>query len=62
MNDIQRTYLPAAGRDWALPLDDPFVKLLGGDAAKGGRSSFMRPSSALIVSSMSAVARARWQC
>jgi len=34
MNDIQRTYLPAAGRDWALPLYDPLVKLLGGDAAR----------------------------
>jgi ubiquinone/menaquinone biosynthesis C-methylase UbiE len=29
-----RTYLPAAGNDWALPLYDPFVKLLGGDAAR----------------------------
>ena len=34
MNDIQRTYLPAAGRDWALPLYDPLVKLLGADKAK----------------------------
>lgn len=32
--DIQRTYLPAAGHGWALPLYDPLVKLLGGDAAK----------------------------
>jgi len=32
--DAQRTYLPAAGRHWALPLYDPFVKLLGGDAAR----------------------------
>ena len=29
-----RIYLPAAGRDWRLPLYDPFVKLLGGDAAR----------------------------
>jgi ubiquinone/menaquinone biosynthesis C-methylase UbiE len=29
-----RTYLPAAGRDWALPLYDPIVRLLGGDAAR----------------------------
>lgn len=29
-----RTYLPAAGLDWLLPLYDPFVKLLGGDAAR----------------------------
>lgn len=34
MEDTYRTYLPAAGRDWLLPLYDPFVKLLGGDAAR----------------------------
>jgi len=27
----ERTYLPAVGHDWFLPLYDPFVKLLGGD-------------------------------
>ena len=30
----QRTYLPAAGHDWFLPLYDPFVKLFGGDRAR----------------------------
>ncbi len=30
----QRAYVPAAGHDWALPLYDPFVKLLGGDRAR----------------------------
>jgi ubiquinone/menaquinone biosynthesis C-methylase UbiE len=30
----QRTYLPAAGHDWLLPLYDPFVKLFGGDRAR----------------------------
>jgi len=34
MKDTERTYLPAAGLDWALPLYDPFVKLLGGDAVR----------------------------
>jgi ubiquinone/menaquinone biosynthesis C-methylase UbiE len=34
MTDVQRTYLPAAGHDWTLPLYDPLVKLLGGDAAR----------------------------
>jgi ubiquinone/menaquinone biosynthesis C-methylase UbiE len=29
-----RTYLPAAGHAWALPLYDPLVKLLGADAAR----------------------------
>jgi ubiquinone/menaquinone biosynthesis C-methylase UbiE len=30
----QKTYLPAAGHDWTLPLYDPLVKLLGGDSAR----------------------------
>jgi ubiquinone/menaquinone biosynthesis C-methylase UbiE len=29
-----RTFLPAAGHDWLLPLYDPFVKLLGGDRVR----------------------------
>lgn len=29
-----RTYLPAAGHDWALPFYDPFVRLLGGHAVR----------------------------
>lgn len=34
MTETQRSYLPAAGRHWALPLYDPFVKLLGADSAR----------------------------
>jgi ubiquinone/menaquinone biosynthesis C-methylase UbiE len=34
MIESSRTYLPAAGHDWLLPLYDPIVKLLGGDAAR----------------------------
>ena len=34
MSNTERTYLPAAGKDWALPFYDPFVKLFGGDAAR----------------------------
>jgi ubiquinone/menaquinone biosynthesis C-methylase UbiE len=34
MSEVQRTYLPAAGHDWALPLYDPLVKLLGGHRAR----------------------------
>ena len=34
MENVQKTYLPAAGRDWALPLYDPVVKLLGGDKVR----------------------------
>jgi ubiquinone/menaquinone biosynthesis C-methylase UbiE len=34
IGESPRTYLPAAGHDWFLPLYDPFVKLLGGDAAR----------------------------
>ena len=29
-----KTYLPAAGHDWLLPLYDPFVKLVGGEATR----------------------------
>lgn len=34
MEETRRTYLPAAGHDWTLPLYDPVVKLLGGDRAR----------------------------
>src|SRR5207249_10176352 len=34
MMESSRTYFPAAGHDWSLPLYDPIVKLLGGDAAR----------------------------
>jgi ubiquinone/menaquinone biosynthesis C-methylase UbiE len=34
MSESMRTYLPAAGHDWTLPLYDPIVKLLGGDRAR----------------------------
>jgi len=34
MSESTRTYLPAAGYDWSLPLYDPIVKLLGGDKAR----------------------------
>lgn len=36
MSQPSRTYIPAAGHDWALALYDPIAKLLGGDAAKRG--------------------------
>jgi len=29
-----RSYIPAAGHDWALPLYDPLVRFFGGDAAR----------------------------
>ncbi len=31
---VRRRYLPAAGLHWALPVYDPYVKLLGGDALR----------------------------
>jgi ubiquinone/menaquinone biosynthesis C-methylase UbiE len=34
MGEPHRTYVPAAGHDWLLPLYDPLVKLLGGDSAR----------------------------
>ena len=30
----ERGFLPAAGREWLLPIYDPFVKLLGGEAVR----------------------------
>jgi ubiquinone/menaquinone biosynthesis C-methylase UbiE len=32
--ESSRSYIPAAGHDWSLPLYDPLVKLMGGDAAR----------------------------
>lgn len=32
--NAHRTFLPAAGRDWLLPLYDPLTKLLGADRAR----------------------------
>ncbi len=34
MADTQRPYLPAAGHDWALPLYDPIVALMGANRAR----------------------------
>jgi ubiquinone/menaquinone biosynthesis C-methylase UbiE len=34
MSNVPRTYLPAAGHNWALPLYDPLTKLLGADQAR----------------------------
>ena len=34
MEAIRRTFVPAAGHDWALPLYDPVVALLGADRAR----------------------------
>ena len=34
MVEQDRNYLPAAGHHWSLPLYDPLVKLLGGNAAR----------------------------
>lgn len=34
MADTNRSYLPAAGHDWALPFYDPLVKLMGGSRTR----------------------------
>lgn len=34
MEHAERTYLPAAGSNWALPLYDPLVRLIGADALR----------------------------
>jgi len=33
MADAERSFVPAAGHDWFLPLYDPIKRLMGGDAA-----------------------------
>ena len=33
MSEADRTYIPAAGHDWLLPLYDPLVKLMGAESA-----------------------------
>jgi ubiquinone/menaquinone biosynthesis C-methylase UbiE len=45
-----RTYLPAAGHDWLLPLYDPFVKLFGGDALRRAllKQAALRPSQRVL--------------
>lgn len=34
MEKAQRTFIPAAGHDWLLPLYDPLNRLIGGDSLK----------------------------
>lgn len=34
MEAAHRSFIPAAGRHWRLPLYDPFVRLVGGDRAR----------------------------
>lgn len=34
MGELRRTYIPAAGHAWFLPLYDPILKLLGADAPR----------------------------
>jgi ubiquinone/menaquinone biosynthesis C-methylase UbiE len=34
MGETRKTFIPAAGHDWFLPLYDPLTKLLGGEAAR----------------------------
>jgi ubiquinone/menaquinone biosynthesis C-methylase UbiE len=50
MSESDRTYLPAAGKDWALPFYDPMVKLLGGDAARRAllRQAAIRPNDRIL--------------
>jgi ubiquinone/menaquinone biosynthesis C-methylase UbiE len=50
MAQIQRTYLPAAGHDWALPLYDPLVKLLGIDKTRGAllNQAALRPTDRVL--------------
>jgi ubiquinone/menaquinone biosynthesis C-methylase UbiE len=45
----QSAFLPAAGRDWALPLYDPLVKLIGGDRARSMALELAAPRAGQVV-------------
>jgi len=34
MEDVGRSFIPAAGQDWRLPFYDPFARLIGADRAR----------------------------
>ena len=34
MEHVRHSFIPAAGRDWALPFYDPLVRLIGGDRTR----------------------------
>lgn len=49
MEAERSTFLPAAGRDWALPLYDPLVKLIGGDRARSTALDLAAPRAGQVV-------------
>ena len=49
MQAARSTFLPAAGRDWALPLYDPLVKLIGGDRARSTALELAPPRAGQVV-------------
>ena len=49
MQEARTTFLPAAGRDWALPLYDPLVKLVGGDRARSTSLELAAPRAGQVV-------------
>jgi len=50
MEATGRTFVPAAGLDWCLPLYDPLVRLLGGDQARRAllEQAALRPGHAVL--------------
>jgi ubiquinone/menaquinone biosynthesis C-methylase UbiE len=49
METARSTFLPAAGRHWALPLYDPLVKLIGGDLARSTILELAAPREGQVV-------------
>lgn len=49
MEAARNSFLPAAGRDWALPLYDPLVKLIGGDRARSTALELAPPRAGQVV-------------
>ena len=49
VEEARRTFIPAAGRDWALPLYDPLVKWIGGDRARAALLDLAPPHPGQVV-------------
>src|SRR5688572_3323558 len=50
MVDSRKTFVPAAGRDWLLPLYDPLTRLLGAERARRGlvEQAALRPGQRVL--------------
>lgn len=49
MEHVGHEFIPAAGRDWALPFYDPLVKLIGGDRTRALLADLAAPQAGQVV-------------